>query len=242
MNLIVGIHIAGGLTGLVAGAVAVAARKGGPLHASAGTWFFASMLVMAGIGAALAPTLPSTQGDPRYFDSLAGAFTFYLVATGWATVRRKAGTIGRFEAGAFASGAALAAVAFALGAQAAAAPAGKIGGYGPGNYFVIGSIVALAAALDLKVVLRGGISGVPRIARHLWRMCLAFFVASGSLFFGQQDVMPQAVRGSPVLTVLGLAPLGLMVFWLVRVRFSRMIGRLMPAVPAAATSGGSKRS
>jgi hypothetical protein len=44
-------------------------------------------------------------------------------------------------------------------------------------------------------------------------MCFAFFVATGSFFMGQQDVLPQVVRGSPVLFVLALAPIALMLFW-----------------------------
>ena len=68
---------------------------------------------------------------------------------------------------------------------------------------------------------------MPRIARHLWRMCLALFFATGSLFFGQQDVLPQALRDSPILLlILGFAPLAAMLFWLVRIRFAKAIARL----------------
>jgi hypothetical protein len=68
-------------------------------------------------------------------------------------------------------------------------------------------------------------------------MCFAFFVATGSFFLGQQDIMPMTVRGSPILFVLGLAPLALMLFWLVRLRFAKAIGRLrlrIPSSPSAA--------
>jgi len=57
-------------------------------------------------------------------------------------------------------------------------------------------------------------------------MCFAFFIATGSFFLGQQKVMPHAVRGSPVLFVLAFAPFAVMLFWLVRIRFSKVIGRL----------------
>ena len=39
-------------------------------------------------------------------------------------------------------------------------------------------------------------------------MCFAFFIATGSFFLGQQDVLPAAVRGSPILFVLAFAPFG----------------------------------
>ena len=69
------------------------------------------------------------------------------------------------------------------------------------------------------MILSGGICGGQRIARHLWRMLLGLFVASGSFFLGKQADMPAFVRGSPVLIALAFAPLVLMVFWLVWIRF-----------------------
>jgi hypothetical protein len=44
------------------------------------------------------------------------------------------------------------------------------------------SVLALAGIGDARVVLAGGASGAPRIARHLWRMCLALTLATGSAF------------------------------------------------------------
>jgi hypothetical protein len=61
-------------------------------------------------------------------------------------------------------------------------------------------------------------------------MCVAFFIATGSFFLGQQDVMPGVVRGSPVFFLLAFAPLAAMLFWLARLRWARTIA---PAAPAA---------
>src|SRR5262249_60362544 len=44
-------HIGGGSAGIASGFVAVLARKGGWWHRKAGTVFFGSMLLMAGVGA-----------------------------------------------------------------------------------------------------------------------------------------------------------------------------------------------
>ena len=235
--IILYLHIAGGSVGILAGAAAVAVRKGSRLHALAGHVFFASMMVMAAIGAAVAPFLASAQGDPKRFDAFIALFTCYLVATSWVTVRRKAGTVGGFEKCAFAFASLLAVVTILFGARAAASPSGMVGGFPAQAYYVIGGIIALAAALDLKVILKGGVTGASRIARHLWRMCVAFFIATGSLFFGQQDVLPQALRDAPILLlVLGFGPLAVMLFWLVRIRFAKKIGRLVlrlaPPAPA----------
>ena len=231
--IILYLHIAGGSVGIVAGAAALAVRKGRRLHAIAGNTFFVAIMAMAGIGAVVAPFLTSAQGDPKLSDSIVAFFTCYLVATSWVTVRRKAGTVGAFERGAFAFASALAGVAFLIGAQAAGDPDRLVGGSPPESYFVFGGVIALAAALDLRTILKGGLTGVPRIARHLWRMCAALFIATGSLFFGQQDELPAAMRGSPVLLVLGFAPLALMLFWLVRIRFAKALARLKLRAPAA---------
>jgi hypothetical protein len=64
-------------------------------------------------------------------------------------------------------------------------------------------------------------------------MCFAFFIATGSFFLGQQDVMPEAIRGSAALFVPALAPIVLLLFWLVRLRFARTVGRLTVRPPNA---------
>src|SRR5688572_21637909 len=76
-------HIAGGFVGMGSGFVAMATKKGGRLHRQAGNVFFASMMLMAGIGAAVAPFLPERIG------SVAGLLTLYLVGTAWLTIRRR---------------------------------------------------------------------------------------------------------------------------------------------------------
>ena len=63
MNVLMGVHIAGGSLALLSGALAVIARKGGPLHARAGTWFFASMLVLGATASILEP-FRSPPGSP----------------------------------------------------------------------------------------------------------------------------------------------------------------------------------
>jgi hypothetical protein len=66
----------------------------------------------------------------------------------------------------------------------------------------------------------GGLQGAPRIARHLWRMCFALYIATASFFLGQSQVFPKAVRSSGLLPVPVLLVIGIMLFWLARVRFS----------------------
>jgi uncharacterized membrane protein len=219
------LHIGGASVGLASGAVAMVARKGERLHRAAGNVFFVSMLTMSGVAAIVSPMLPDR------ISAVAGLFTFYLTATAWATVRRRPGEAGFFEVGAMFGGLGVAALFLSLARIAAMRPGGVLEGQSYEIGVAFGLIALLAAALDLRTVQRGGLSGTPRVARHLWRMCLALFMASGSFFLGQQQVLPEALRGSPILFVPALAPLAAMVFWLVRVRFARAF---RPVAAAAA--------
>ena len=179
------------------------------------------MLVMAGVAGGVSPFVPEIVPT----NIAASVMTLYLVTTGWMTVKRPEGTVGRFETGA---------MLFALGLAPTAAVFGRITGDPTLYFFAV--IATLGALADFAVLRRGGLTGVPRIARHLWRMSAAFFIATGSFFFGQSDEIPAALRG-PGTTVLGLAPLGVMLFWLVWVRISRAF-KTAPATPLAAAVDG----
>jgi uncharacterized membrane protein len=213
--LVLSLHITAGIAGITFGAMALAVRKGARLHRELGNWFFGSMLTMATIGAFVSPFLPT----PSWGNVIGGLFTLYLVTTAWMTVRRKEGSVGAFEVGALLAALGLAGASVALGLRAAYGPAGAADAPLPA-YFIIGGVALLAATGDLALVLRRGVSGGRRIARHLWRMCFALFFAAGSLFLGQQQVFPIVLRGSPLLFVPEIAILGLMIFWLIRVRFT----------------------
>jgi hypothetical protein len=223
MNILMWAHIAGGSLALLSGAVAVAAHKGGPLHARAGTWFVVSMLVLGVTATILAPFKEEADSG------LGGILTCYFVATAWMTARRREGRAGRSE---------ILACAVALLAAAAVASAGIAGATTPagrGPVFALAAICLLAGLLDLNAILRAKLTPAQRISRHLWRMCFAFFIATGSFFLGQQDVMPEAIRGSRVLFVLAFAPFAVMAFCLVRLRFPKSFRRLplrAPAMPA----------
>jgi hypothetical protein len=213
-NLILFLHIAGGTVGIISGAVALLSRKGGRSHRIAGTVFLVSMLIMATIGAATSPFLPV----PSITNVAAGTLTLYLVATGWMAIKREDGRIGGFEKGALGVALGVVAAGTAFFLMAMNSPTGRIGKTPPQALYVFVLLGAIAAAGDLKMILRGGLFGSARIARHLWRMSAALTIASGSFFLGQQRVMPAFMRGSPWLFVPVIAPLVLMVFWLIRVR------------------------
>jgi hypothetical protein len=220
--LALAVHIAGGTVALGAGAAALGFRKGGRAHAAAGKWFFASMLVLfvSGGGMALALSLWNV--------ALGAVFGTYLIATSWATARRRDGKTGRFEWAALLAVAICAIVDFIFGLQAAISPTGRLFGYPPAPFFVFAGLSALAAGLDLNFILRRSISPAQRIARHLWRMCAALLFTAFSFFVGQQKIMPASWHGSLWLWVPPLAVLAAMIFWLIRVRFSNAFSRRPP--------------
>ena len=214
-DIALGLHIGGGVTGLVSGTAAAIAPKGGRLHVAAGKAFVASMLVMAIVGAFVAPMLPQRT------NIAGGVFTAYLVLSAWTTVRRNPRRAVWIEVVTMLVGVlafAICAWLIRIGSQSAD---GTIDGqdYHPAVVFAV--LAALGVLLDVRVLVCGGISGAPRIARHLWRMCLALFIASGSFFLGQPQLFPVWLLQSNALFIPALAPLALLIVWLVRVRIGR---------------------
>jgi len=222
---VMGIHIAGGLVALAAGTAAVAVRKGGALHASAGTFFCAAMLALGLTAAILEPVRQPVPGSP-----VGGIMVCYFVLTAWMTARRRDGRAGWIEKAACAAALATSALMAWGGFTGATTPAG------PGPIFALAGVCLLAGLGDLKAILRK-LSPAQRISRHLWRMCFAFFIATGSFFLGQQDVLPKAVRGSPILFALAFAPFAIMAFWLVRLRFGKALARLNLRAPGPLPAG-----
>ncbi len=214
------IHIGAGTLGLASGTVAAFARKGGHLHRAAGTVFVASMLVMATFAAWLAVAIPG-----QLVNLVIGAFTFYLVATAWLAVRRRDGGVGLSEKIALAAGLCLLAPFAFLSFQLATGSPPFLKTAVPFKGPVLIAIysftlvVAIASIADAKVVVLGGISGVPRISRHLWRMCLGLTLATGSAFTnGLPRLLPGPMHVSPIFFFPQFLPLGLLVFWMIRVR------------------------
>ena len=164
-------HISGGTMGMISGGVAMFAPKGARLHRVAGTVFFISMLTMAGVAAIVAPML-----DDPWTNTTAAVFTLYLVATAWGTVRRPPGRIGKFERVAMVAPLGIAAMGLGLAIAGTAVP----GSEDFATVYIFAFVSALAASADLSVIRRGGLTGVARDARHLWRMSAALFVATGS--------------------------------------------------------------
>jgi hypothetical protein len=206
-------HITGGLLALGAGAGSMIYKKGSPMHRQHGRVFWAAMVMMSltGLyGSIFMEVVPA--------NIMGGSTAFYLTMTAWATVWRVPGKTGRLELVVALWGLAAAITAVSFGVVALGSPNRVWGEFPSTGYFVFAGILLLGVALDAKVIASGGVSGTPRLTRHIWRVCLAFFMATGSFFFGQAKLFPVEIRQSGILAILAMLPLALMLFWLVRVR------------------------
>lgn len=210
------VHIAGGITGILFGTAALIYRKGSARHALAGKIFVAAMLTMASAAVYLA-VLKNQRGNIG-----GGIFTFYLILTAWLTARRRDGETSKYDWAPLVIPVALGVLTWMNGIRVLRSGATSENGVPVGMSFFMGTVMLLAAAGDVRMLLRGGVFGAKRVVRHLWRMCFGLFIATGSFFLGQQQVFPKWLRGSPALFVPALLPLVLLIFWVLRVWFGKM--------------------
>lgn len=207
IDALVYLHITAGAFALATGALALFARKGEGVHRIAGSIFFSSMVVMCASAFVVAVAREQT------INIYASTFTLYLIATSWVAARRRDGESGTFEQ-------------VALVAAAVIAGSGVVVAGGSSKtlamfLYIFATVAGLAALLDVSVILRKGVSGAQRIARHLWRMTFAMFVATGSFFLGQSKFIPAAVRDAQLHFIPVILVVALLVYWLIRVLFTR---------------------
>ncbi len=234
-------HICAGTLGLLSGTVAIIFRKGSRGHVLAGRVFVVSMLCMA-VGAvylAIVKNQPSNIGG--------GFLTFYLIGTAWLTARRRDGETSRFDWVALLIPLAIGVLTWMNGVKVVRSGASSQDGVPVGMSFFMGTVCLLAAAGDVRMLVGRGVSGAKRIARHLWRMCFGLFIAAGSFFMGPSNRplrllsavgvgkhLSPAFFSMSLYLVLTLLPLILLIFWVVRVRFTNAYRR--KSVQLASTS------
>jgi hypothetical protein len=220
-------HIFAGTLGLLSGTAAMSFRKGSPRHVLAGKIFVASMLTMGVLAVYLAIVRHQTNNIGG------GIVTVYLIWTGWLTARRRDGETSRFDWVVLLIPLTLGVLTWMNGLNVVRSGASSQDGVPVGMTFFMGSVMLLAAAGDIRMLLRSGVRGVKRIARHLWRMCFGLFIAAGSFFLGPsnrplrllstvgigQHLSP-VLFSTPLYLILTILPLLMLIFWLVRVRFT----------------------
>lgn len=219
------IHIVAGLTSLVFGAIALWSAKGGRVHRRAGTVFAGAMLLMSSTGALMA-----IFSRPNPGNVVAGSLTFYLVATGLLTVIRPVDRARPLLTGFMLAAFALSLYALDLGFTAMASPRGHIGGIPAPPLFLFAFVGGIAALGDARTLHAGRIAGAQRLARHLWRMTFAMWIATTSFFLGQAKVMPAFLREALLLRALPVLLVTATLFWWL----AKVVIKRSKAVPVAA--------
>jgi len=221
------VHICAGTSGLLSGSAAMLFRKGSPRHVLAGKVFVASMLTMGAFAAYLA----IVRNQPNNIGG--GILTVYLIGTAWLTARRRDGETSRLDWVLLLIPLANGILSWMTGLKVVRSGASSQNGVPVGMILFLGSVCLLAAAGDVRMLVRGGVFGAKRIARHLWRMCFGLFIAAGSFFFGGSNrplrllstvglgkYLSPALFNTTLYLVLTILPLILLIFWMIRVRFA----------------------
>jgi hypothetical protein len=207
------VHFAAGLVSIVAGTLALSVAKGGRLHRQSGIAFTWAMVVL-GLTAAAIGTY-----ENRPSQVFAGLLAAYLVFSAMTTVKPLPGVGKRVNVALMVLAFAYAVASLYGGVTEWLDPTVEVVGrprvVPP---LVAGSVILLAAIGDLRAIRAGGLRGSRRLARHLWRMCFALFIATGSFFLGQMRFIPEPVRIVPLLLVLAFAPIVCLFYWMWRVR------------------------
>lgn len=211
------IHIIAGLLALASGAVALYAVKGSTLHRRSGMVFVVAMLVLSSTGALMAVFI-----KPNPVNVMAGSVTFYLVSTAVLTVKRSVEQVRGVLMGLMVAALTLGAWALWLAFQALSSPDGLVGNVPPHPLFMFAVAGIAGGLLDARMLWAGQIQGAHRLARHLWRMGFAMWIATTSFFIGQPRVFPDFLRqhiGLRAIPVLVVAVVVL--YWLGRVVLKR---------------------
>jgi len=212
-NMLLPIHIAAGGLAIVLGAVALFVKKGGTIHRRSGLLFVYAMLVM-GISAAI---LGNVFG---------GLMAVYFVGTALTTVRPVSPWTRHVNVAALTFAVGFALVEIVVGVKAFNSPGGFLKGVPFVMHFFLAAVMLLAATGDVRILRFGVPRGGPRLARHLWRMCFALFIAAGSFFSIRERVakiLPAPFTTAPMRVLPILLVFGAMFYWLWRVRGRRTL-------------------
>lgn len=206
-------HFGVGCVAVLAGLLALSSRKGQICHRASGSIFVIAMLLLtlSGLWLSLSREILFTV----FLSGIAG----HAVLISWAAARRQAGLsvwVSRW-AGLFSGGLALGALAG--GQLAATSPDGMLNELPPEAFYLLSGVSGGLCVLDLFYARSRHPDRVSWLSRHLWRMGFAFFLATGIFFFGNNHVLPEALRTPLFLSAPVLIVIGWTLVFVVKVRF-----------------------
>lgn len=208
-------HVGLGSLAVLVGAIALIAKKGQSVHIKYGYWFAWSMVASSLIG--------SVMGVINYSNFLitgfAGILSVTLISSSLLTLRRKEKYTST-EIGIAAVNMLNFCAIAACGVWAMQYDDGMLFGFYAEDYFFLAIMTLVVLIGDIQYIITKHIRPNIKIARHLWRMCLGFFIAVGSAFSGPGAVaFPEPVQQSGILFVPELLIFLFMIYWFIRFRF-----------------------
>jgi hypothetical protein len=193
-------HIIAGSFLLLFGIGALCFSKGQSKHRVAGNLFFVSLLAMV-------LSVPNLLEDP-----VMAILSAYYGTTAWAIVLRKEKSTGFFEIVAMISIAIISVILFNVVLTSTSLT--------PTFKFILSAwaiVTALSALLDFNMIVRGGLSGKHRIARHAWRTCCALLGAVMSFSVNTDEYWPDFVNSNIFIYLT----IGVLVFWVFRILLTK---------------------
>jgi hypothetical protein len=190
------LHIIAGSLVLLFGISALCFSKGQSKHRIAGNLFILSLLTMV-------VSVPNLLEDP-----VMAILSAYYGTTAWAIVLRKEKSTGLFEIVSMISITIVSIILFNVVLTSTSLPP---------IYKIILSIwavvTAFSAILDLNMILRGGLSGKHRIARHAWRTCCAFLGVVMSFSVNTDKYWPDFINNNTLIYIA----ICVLFFWVFRI-------------------------
>lgn len=229
------IHIAAGALAIVLGFTALFVKKGGTIHRRSGMLFVYAMLVMG----TTASILEFVKGAD-VANLVAAVLAIYFAGTALTTVRPPSRWTRAINIAALTVAVGLALASIIGGVKGVSTPGLSSGGVPFRTIgvmsFILATVLLLGAAGDVRVMRSGMPRGGPRLARHLWRMCFALFIAAGSFFSIRERVakiLPDPFTSGPMRAVPILVLFAAMFYWLWRVRRPRALPVILRHDPSA---------
>lgn len=230
-SVLLPIHITAGGLAIILGAVALIFVKGGAVHRKSGLLFVFAMVTM-GVSASILAFMKGGVTDPNF---LGGVTSAYFVVTALTTVRAASTASRRIDTVAATVAFSMAAFEVAVAARTLAAGRLTLNGVPVPMMLFLGSIFAVGAAGDVRVLRNGSLAGAARLKRHLWRMCFALFIAAGSFFSIRArvaKVLPEPFQTAPARILLIIVPFAAMLYWM-----WRLSARRRPSLAPASALG-----
>ena len=223
--MLLSIHVVAGGLAVLLGFAALFVKKGGTIHRRSGMLFVVAMIVM-GVTASILEFIQSAA----VANVVAAILSLYFVGTALTTVRPPSRWTRVVNVVALTVAIGLVFAAIVGGLQSLNTPGLSSGGVPFRTIgvmsFVLAAALLMAAAGDVRIMRFGALRGGPRLARHLWRMCFALFIAAGSFFSIRERVakiLPEPFTSGPMRALPIVVLFGSMFYWMWRVRRRRAL-------------------